>query len=58
MRRRVGEEREAHLFFNDLLINLSCGNIMVARQSYIQIAFVISEIEVDFPTIIEDINLT
>lgn len=47
-----------HLFFYDLLINLSCGYIMVPRQSYIHIAFVISEIEIDFPTVIEDINLT
>jgi len=57
MRQRVGEEGGPHLFFYDFFINLSCGNIMVARQSYIQIAFIISEIEVDFPTVIEDINL-
>jgi len=47
-----------HFFFYNFLVNLSCGNIMVPGQSYIHIAFVVSEIEVDFPTVIEDINLT
>lgn len=50
--------KRPYFFLYDLLVNFSCGNIMVSRQSYVHIAFVVSEVEVDLPTVIEDINFT
>ena len=45
------------LFFNDMLVYLPRGNIVLTGQSDIEVALVIAEVEVDFTAIIEHEDL-
>ena len=44
----------APLPLNDLFINLSGRNIILAPQGNVKVAFVVTEIEIDFAAVIED----
>ena len=49
---------DTNLFFNDLSVDLSCRNVVVAREGNVQVPLVISKIQVDLPAIVQDIDLT
>lgn len=46
-----------HLSFNDLSVNFPCRDIVVSRQSDIQISLVVSKIQIHFSSIVQDVNL-
>lgn len=42
---------------NNMLVDLACGDVLVTRESDVEVAFVISEVEVDFAAVVEDVDL-
>lgn len=42
------------LTLNDMLIDLSCGDVVFASECDVEIALIVSEVEVDFSSIIEN----
>jgi hypothetical protein len=50
--------KTAHLFLNDLSINLPCRNIVITAKRDIQISFVIPQVEINFTTVVQDIDLS
>jgi len=42
------------LFLYDMLVHLACCDVVVSRQGNVEVSLVVSEIEVDFTTIVED----
>jgi len=49
---------ETHLTFNHMTINLSRSDIIILAQSDIQIPLIIPQIQIGFPTIVEDVDFT
>lgn len=49
---------DTNLFFDDLFIDLSCREVVVAREGDIQVSLVVSEVQVDLSPIVEDEDLT
>lgn len=41
-----------------MLVDLAGGNVLVAREGDVQVTFIVSEIEIDFTAIVEDVDLT
>lgn len=42
---------------NNMLVDLACGDVLVAGESDVEVAFVVSEVEVDFAAVVEDVDL-
>jgi hypothetical protein len=45
------------LLLDDLPVDFSRGDIVIARERDIQISFIVAKIQIHFTTVIEDINL-
>lgn len=48
----------AYLALNNMLVDLSCSNIVLTGESDIQIALVVSQIEINLSSVIENKNLS
>lgn len=46
-----------HLLLDNLTINLACRDIVIARQRDVQISLIVSEVEIDFSTVVQDVDL-
>lgn len=46
-----------HLLLNDLTIDLACRDVVIARQSNVQISLIVSEVEIDFSTVVQNVDL-
>lgn len=55
---RLSQVVAATLTLNYVLVDLAGGDILVAREGDVQVTFIVSEIEIDFTAIVEDIDLT
>ena len=49
---------ETHLLLDDFPINLTGRDVVIPAQSYIQIALIVAQIEVNFAAVVEHIDLT
>jgi len=49
----LSEVVTATLTLNDVLVDLAGGDVVLASEGDVEIAFVISEVEVDFPSVVE-----
>jgi len=47
----------AHLFLNYFSIDFPRRNVVIARQRNVQVAFVIPQVQINFPSVIKDIDL-
>jgi len=45
------------LFLNNLPVNLPSRDIVIPAQSDIQIAFIVSQIEINFATVVQNVDL-
>lgn len=43
----------AYLTFNDMLVDLSRSDVVLTGKGNVQITFVVSQIQIDFPSVIE-----
>lgn len=48
----------ATLALNDVLVDLASGDVVLASEGNIEVSLVVSEVEVDFSTVIEDKDFT
>lgn len=48
----------AALTLDNVLVDLAGGNVLVAREGDVKVALVVSEIEVDFAAVVEDVDFT
>ena len=46
-----------YLLLNNLTVDLASRDIVIARQSHVEVTFIVSEVEVDLTAIIEDVHL-
>ena len=46
------------LAFDDVLVDLASGDIVVTSESDVEVAFIVAEIEIDFTTVGEDEDFT
>jgi hypothetical protein len=46
------------LLLDDVLVDLARGDIVLARESDVEITLVVAKVEVDFPAIVEDKDFT
>lgn len=47
----------ATLALNNMLVDLARGDVLVAGEGDVEVAFVVSKVEVDFAAVIEDVDL-
>lgn len=45
-----------HLLFDNLAVDLAGCNIVIARQGYVEIALIVSEVKVNLSAIVQDID--
>ena len=50
--------RPRYLPVNDVLVDLSGGDVVRSGQGDVEVALVVSEVEVDFSTVVEDKDFT
>lgn len=48
----------ATLTLDNVLVDLAGGNVLVAREGDVEVTLVVSEIEVDFAAVVEDVDFT
>ena len=47
-----------HLLIDDLAVYFSSGDVIIATQSDVEVALVVSEVEVDLATVVQDVDFT
>jgi hypothetical protein len=49
---------DTNLSFDNLAVDFSCRNVVIAREGNIQVPLVVSEIQVHLSAVVKDIDLT
>lgn len=49
---------DTNLLLDDLSVDLSCRDVVIAREGDIQVSLVVSKVQIDLSAIVKDIHLT
>jgi hypothetical protein len=55
---RFADVLASTLLLDDVLVDLACGDVVLAREGDVEVAFVVAKVEVDFTAIVEDKDFT
>jgi hypothetical protein len=55
---RLADVLASTLLLDDVLVDLACGDVVLAREGDVEVAFVVAKVEVNFTAIVEDKDFT
>jgi hypothetical protein len=55
---RLADVLASTLLLDDVLVDLACGDVVLARERDVEVAFIVAKVKIDFTAIVEDKDFT